>query len=89
MGNMPCGRCRACLRTSHRANGLAITKLDTGQMGWVRLPNSSVRAIKLLRKRRMSATFPCCTSAARARAFISAILTPVGHTILHTRQPLQ
>jgi len=26
---------------------------------------------------------------ARARAFISAIFTPVGQIMLHTRQPLQ
>ena len=32
---------------------------------------------------------PLLTSTARARAFISAIFTPVGQTMLQTRQPLQ
>jgi hypothetical protein len=58
-------------------------------MGDAIFPNSSARASKLFLNRRMYPNFPAETIAALARAFTSAIFTPVGQTLLHTRQPLQ
>ena len=68
-----------------RLKRLCSAKLASGGAMLPSLPSSSLRPSSRLRR-----GSPCsATISARARAFSSAIFTPVGQTSLQTRQPEQ
>jgi hypothetical protein len=75
--------------TTHRIGLNFKAAFEMGAIGCPILPINSDLAIKLFRNLFTGETLPWLTIEARARAFISAIFTPVGQTILQILQPLQ